>query len=95
MFFEGFFLFVILKTMQRKNYPNGVLTITFLCLYAIFRFILEFFREPEQLKLTLGFLTKGQLLCLPMLAFALIIWHTNIKKRKKTFYDNKQASNKY
>jgi phosphatidylglycerol:prolipoprotein diacylglycerol transferase len=49
-----------------------------LALYGLFRFGVEFFREPDK---QLGFLfagaTMGQLLCVPMiLAGVIIIWRS-------------------
>jgi len=52
----------------------GCLTGLFFMLYALFRFALEFFREPDA---HLGFifenLTMGQILCIPMFLLGLLI----------------------
>ncbi|PCI37980.1 MAG: prolipoprotein diacylglyceryl transferase [Thiotrichales bacterium] len=66
---EGVVLFCILWIKSQKPQPSGNISAWFLILYAIFRFIAEFFRAPD---MQLGFiafdwLTMGQLLCLPML----------------------------
>ena len=43
----------------------------FLGLYGLFRFVVEFFREPDaQLGLLVLHLSMGQLLCLPMISCA-------------------------
>ena len=68
---EGLLLFVVLYLLARKpavrNAP-GLLGGTFLSLYAIARFIVEFYRAPDpQLGFVLGPLTMGQILSLPML----------------------------
>jgi phosphatidylglycerol---prolipoprotein diacylglyceryl transferase len=58
-FFEGIVLFAILwfvRTRMRK--PNGVLTGLFFICYAVFRIIVENFREPDA-SLIAGF-TRGQ-----------------------------------
>ena len=58
-FFEGIVLFVILWFVRtRLRQPNGVLTGLFFIFYAIFRIIVENFREPDA-SLIAGF-TRGQ-----------------------------------
>ncbi|MGE4351615.1 MAG: prolipoprotein diacylglyceryl transferase [Bdellovibrionales bacterium] len=77
---EGLLLFVLMMIYVRipafRNKP-GVLSGLFLIDYALFRFIAEFFREPDaQLGFLYGGATMGQLLCLPMFLFGngLLIW---------------------
>jgi phosphatidylglycerol:prolipoprotein diacylglycerol transferase len=65
---EGLLLFVIVWTFARRPRPAGAVGGLFLAGYAVFRWIAEFFREPDA---HLGFiafewLTMGQLLSLPM-----------------------------
>jgi phosphatidylglycerol:prolipoprotein diacylglycerol transferase len=51
-----------------------MMVVFFLFFYGIFRFFLEFFREPDpQLGFVLGPLTMGQLLCLAMVIMALVL----------------------
>jgi phosphatidylglycerol:prolipoprotein diacylglycerol transferase len=58
-FFEGIVLFAILWFVRtRMRQPNGVLTGLFFIFYAIFRIIVENFREPDA-SLIAGF-TRGQ-----------------------------------
>jgi len=58
-FFEGILLFAILWFVRtRMRQPNGVLTGLFFICYAIFRIIVENFREPDA-SLIAGF-TRGQ-----------------------------------
>jgi phosphatidylglycerol:prolipoprotein diacylglycerol transferase len=58
-FFEGIVLFVILWFVRtRMRQPNGVLTGLFFIFYAIFRIVVENFREPDA-SLIAGF-TRGQ-----------------------------------
>lgn len=68
-FLEGVVLFVILNLMARKPRPAGHITGTFLLLYGMFRFAVEFLREPDpQLGyLAFGWLTMGQVLSTPMI----------------------------
>lgn len=69
---EGGLLFTILLITRRKSPAKGTLTAMFLSFYAIFRFIVEYFREPdpqltwlpESLSMSL---TMGQLLSIPMI----------------------------
>jgi phosphatidylglycerol---prolipoprotein diacylglyceryl transferase len=58
-FFEGIVLFAILwvvRTCTRE--PNGVLTGLFFICYAIFRIVIEYFREPDAA--LMGTFTRGQ-----------------------------------
>jgi phosphatidylglycerol:prolipoprotein diacylglycerol transferase len=58
-FFEGIILFAILWIVRtRTRQPNGVLTGLFFICYAIFRIVIETFREPDA-TLIAGF-TRGQ-----------------------------------
>lgn len=72
---EGVLLFVILFSLALKPRKEGTLTALFLIFYGIFRSFIEFFREPDftQGFLAWGWLTKGQLLSLPMIAAGLVI----------------------
>jgi phosphatidylglycerol:prolipoprotein diacylglycerol transferase len=58
-FFEGIVLFLVLWFVRtRMRQPNGVLTGLFFIVYAIFRIVIENFREPDS-SLIAGF-TRGQ-----------------------------------
>ena len=58
-FFEGIILFVILWVVRtRTRQPNGVLTGLFFICYAIFRILIEYFREPDAT--LIGSFTRGQ-----------------------------------
>jgi len=78
---EGFVLFSILWSLkarpwqEKKNWPHGTMVVLFLVIYGIFRFCVEFVREPDpQLgKLFLG-MTMGQLLSLGMIACEVILY---------------------
>lgn len=64
---EGLVLFAIMWTLAQRRRPEGMLFGLFLILYGIFRFCLEFFREPDaQLGLFWGVISMGQILSLPM-----------------------------
>lgn len=64
---EGLALFVIVWLFSKKNRPVGQISMLFLAGYGIFRFIVEFAREPDgYLGLLFFNLSMGQLLSLPM-----------------------------
>ncbi|HIB82154.1 MAG TPA: prolipoprotein diacylglyceryl transferase, partial [Gammaproteobacteria bacterium] len=66
---EGLLLFLIIWTYSSRPRVTGSVSGLFLICYALFRFTVEFFREPDA-HLGLVFLdglSMGQLLCLPML----------------------------
>lgn len=75
---EGLLLFLILWWFSARARPRWSVTGLFLALYGVFRFAVEFAREPDQHLgfAALGWLTRGQLLCLPMVVggVALMIW---------------------
>jgi phosphatidylglycerol---prolipoprotein diacylglyceryl transferase len=74
---EGFALFFILyfcitkyKALKKPGLVSGI----FLILYSIFRLIIENFREPDaHIGFHAEFITRGQLLCLPMLITGIIL----------------------
>ncbi|GAB3031309.1 prolipoprotein diacylglyceryl transferase [Bowmanella dokdonensis] len=69
---EGVILFVILWWYSAKPRPMGSVSGLFLAGYGCFRFIVEFFREPDaHLGLYSGMLSQGQLLCIPMILIGL------------------------
>jgi phosphatidylglycerol:prolipoprotein diacylglycerol transferase len=66
---EGWVLFTILWLVKDKKLPDGGLLALFLSLYGLFRFFVEYFREPDaQLGFILGPFTMGQVLCSLMIA---------------------------
>lgn len=72
-FLEGLVLFIILWIYSKKPKPTGAVSGVFLIGYGAFRFIVEFFREPDNnLFIAFGWLTRGMLLCLPMLIIGAI-----------------------
>jgi phosphatidylglycerol:prolipoprotein diacylglycerol transferase len=73
-FFEGIFLFCILWLSRRRLKPAGASIAVYLMGYGCVRFVIEFYREPdEHLGLMLLSLTMGQLLCLSMMACGLVL----------------------
>ena len=72
---EGLVLFAVLFWFSRKPRPAGTTSGLFLLLYGIFRYLVEFFREPDaHIGFDLyGWVTRGQLLSLPMIALGLLL----------------------
>jgi phosphatidylglycerol:prolipoprotein diacylglycerol transferase len=74
---EGVSLFIILWWFSSRPRPRGAVSGLFLVGYGVFRFLVEFTREPDRFLgfLALGF-TMGQWLSLPMIVIGLgmIVW---------------------
>lgn len=80
---EGLLLFAVLYAMLRlRPAVPGLLASAFVCGYALVRFALEFFREPDAHigYLALG-LTAGQWLSVPMLAAGLALLAVSLARR--------------
>ncbi|HVR81082.1 MAG TPA: prolipoprotein diacylglyceryl transferase [Luteimonas sp.] len=76
---EGLAMFVVLWWYSRKPRPRYAVAGLFALLYGVFRFASEFVRVPDaQLGyLAFGWLTMGQLLELPVIAFGLFcLWRS-------------------
>lgn len=75
-FLEGLVLFFLLRFATHNKLAlqkPGMTTGLFLLGYGVFRFLVEFVREPDQHmpEALRGYLTMGMLLCLPMIALGL------------------------
>ncbi|WP_395137688.1 prolipoprotein diacylglyceryl transferase [Schlegelella aquatica] len=72
---EGLLLFVLLWFYSRKPRATGQVSGAFLAGYGVFRFIAEYFREPDDFLglLALG-MSMGQWLSLPMIVAGAVIW---------------------
>jgi phosphatidylglycerol:prolipoprotein diacylglycerol transferase len=71
---EGIVLFFILFFIHKRQRFYGVVGAAFLFFYGAFRFIVEFFREPDaQLGYFFGYFTMGQFLCLAMIVLSYIV----------------------
>jgi phosphatidylglycerol:prolipoprotein diacylglycerol transferase len=72
---EGILLFVLLWWYASKPRQTGQVSGAFLVGYGVFRFIAEFFREPDSfLGLRAFDLSQGQWLSLPMIAAGVWMW---------------------
>ena len=74
-FLEGIVLLGILYWFSNKPRPRGAVAALAILGYGIFRFSVEFVREPDS---HIGFdafnwMTRGQILCIPMIAFGLFV----------------------
>ncbi len=82
---EGLVIFLVLYLLSRRRppLPRGTFIGGFLAMYGVFRFLLEFVRQPDaQLGyLWGGWLTMGQLLSVPLIVagVALIIYAAKTK----------------
>ncbi len=66
-FLEGLVLFFIVRFASKNSTVSGVTTCAAIAGYGLFRFIVEFFRQPDaQIGLFFGQFSMGQLLSLPM-----------------------------
>jgi phosphatidylglycerol:prolipoprotein diacylglycerol transferase len=73
-FLEGVVLFVILHIVTRKPRSLGLASGVFLIGYGVFRTIIEFFREPDaHLGLYFSFISKGQILSIPMILGGMLV----------------------
>jgi len=74
---EGVLLFTVLWLFSNKPRPTGSISGLFLIMYGIVRIIVEFVREPDYgIYVAWGWLTKGQVLSLPMIiiGLGLFLW---------------------
>lgn len=90
MALEGIVLFVILWFYSRKPRPAMAVSGLFLIGYGTFRFLVEFVREPDSHIGfdILGWMTRGQLLCVPMILFGTFLVVTAYR-RMSTVSENK------
>ena len=74
-FFEGIVLFFLMWFVVRKRVKNyGTISCVFVLIYAVERFVLEFFREPDVQMGRYFFetVTMGQILCSLMIILAVV-----------------------
>lgn len=74
-FFEGIFLFGLLWILRKRNWFKGALSSLYLIGYGLVRFVIEFFREPDDhLGLVWGSFSMGQILCALMIISGGMVW---------------------
>ena len=72
---EGLLLFVLLWWYARKARPTGQVAAAFVFGYGVFRFVAEYFREPDSFLGLLAFnMSMGQWLCVPMVLGGAALW---------------------
>lgn len=82
---EGLVLFLILYFYSKKPRPRYAVSGMFALFYGIFRFSVEFIREPDQ---QIGFiawdwLTMGQLLSVPVIAVGILLLAMSRNQKQK------------
>ena len=80
---EGLVLFALVLWYSAKPRPAGCVGGVFLIGYGVFRFIVEFARQPDAHLgfVALNWLSMGQLLCVPMIAIGgFLLWQGYSKK---------------
>jgi phosphatidylglycerol:prolipoprotein diacylglycerol transferase len=79
LFLEGVLLLAVLWWLKSKLKRDGQITMVFLMGYALCRFVVEFFREPDpQLGYLLFHFSMGQWLSVAMIIFSgLAAWYLN------------------
>lgn len=88
---EGFLLFLILWIYSSKPRPIGAVSGLFALCYALFRCVVEFFREPDaQIGYIGGWMTEGQLLSIPLMLFGIFLLVRAYKK--KVFIQSEQVT---
>ena len=85
-FFEGFVLFFVLLFFRKKERFKiaGILSSFFLIFYSIFRFVIEYFRVPDE---QLGYLilnaTMGQIISFIFFVAGILLFFSKINVQKK------------
>lgn len=80
---EGLLLFALLWLYSKRERATGQVSGAFLVGYGVFRFVAEYFREPDAfLGLQALGLSRGQWLCVPMVAAGAALWWWAGQRRK-------------
>ncbi|MGP1587245.1 MAG: prolipoprotein diacylglyceryl transferase [Treponemataceae bacterium] len=97
-FFEGIVTFCILWFIRKKKPFDGFMGAMYIITYGVFRFFIEYFREPDMdigyvilkdpnaptyINTSLANISTGQILCLLMIFFGLLIIGIQAYKKKK------------
>ncbi|QBG37511.1 prolipoprotein diacylglyceryl transferase [Litorilituus sediminis] len=93
-FLEGVVLFAILFIIMRKPRTLGLASGAFLIGYGVFRSFVEFFREPDaHLGLYFSFISKGQILSIPMILAGIAIIYIGYLHQEKANIASSSSSN--
>ncbi len=73
-FAEGVLLFIIMWSLRKRPFKDGMMIGFFLICYGILRFIIEFFKEHDpQIGFLLTYFTMGQILCVAQIAAGVVL----------------------
>ena len=84
---EGLFMLILLNCLWRfvpqVRERRGTVSALFVTFYALFRIVLENFRQPDaQLGFYFGVMTMGQILSLPLLVFGVYLFYSKFRPAK-------------
>ena len=80
---KNLIIFFALWVIKDKNLPKGFMFWLFVIMYSALRFMVEFFRHPdEQLGFIIGFLSMGQVLSIVMFVIGIFFFYKVSKKDK-------------
>jgi len=80
---KNLIIFFALWVIKDKNLPKGFMFWLFVIMYSALRFMVEFFRHPdEQLGFIIGFLSMGQVLSIVMFVIGIFFFYKVSKKAK-------------
>lgn len=85
---KNILIFGVLWNLSKKKRPQGTILFSFMLMYGILRFAIEYIRLPDpQIGYIAGFITMGQILCIPLVLIgAYGLWH--VQKRPHSSPDN-------
>tara|TARA_B100000579_G_scaffold256497_1_gene211145 strand:- start:5902 stop:6675 length:774 start_codon:yes stop_codon:yes gene_type:complete len=82
--FEGIVLFIILNLFYKKLFKkNGLISFLFIIFYSIFRFLIEFTREPDShIGLVIYNISLGQIISIIFFIVGTILFYNNYASKK-------------
>ena len=83
--FEGIVLFIILNLIYKKiSQKTGLISYLFIIFYSVFRFVIEFTREPDaQIGLLIFSLSLGQVISVIFFIVGTILFYKNYDSKKR------------
>ncbi|MFP4400426.1 MAG: prolipoprotein diacylglyceryl transferase [Candidatus Woesearchaeota archaeon] len=87
--FKNFLILGIEIFLFKKKVPKGIMSWTFVAMYGVLRFIVEFFRQPDfqigNNGLFFGWMTMGQILSLPLIIGGIYLLYRTYKSEKEKY----------
>tara|TARA_Y100000294_G_scaffold169362_1_gene180429 strand:+ start:87 stop:857 length:771 start_codon:yes stop_codon:yes gene_type:complete len=81
--FKNLIIFFTLWVIKDKQLPAGFMFWSFVIMYSVLRFFVEFFRQPdEQLGFIIGFLSMGQILSVIMFSVGMVFMYKIVHKKQ-------------